>query len=270
LWSLMDFAQPRLLGNHATFVKQFSDPISKGSFGGASCYQVELKKHLSEQLRQLITPHLLRRTKVNAGLMAEGDEGACPDVEDDMGDGQAEAKKLPPKRETIVWLNSSQEQLDAYKKVLQESDVIREACIQKKLGFEVFRAIGMLKRLCNHPSLLLPMKDKAAWGDYLSDATAQMEASSAADLEDASNEAAAVDTLPSDSGPEQLPQADEVTKADNAEVGVESVEATLSALGRSRDDILSYSSKLRCLNSLLPGLAKNGHPRWSSLKVSRC
>merc|ERR1711957_754570 len=29
LWALMDFAQPGLLGNHATFVKEFSDKIEK-------------------------------------------------------------------------------------------------------------------------------------------------------------------------------------------------------------------------------------------------
>ena len=27
LWALMDFAQPGLLGNHATFTKRFNDPI---------------------------------------------------------------------------------------------------------------------------------------------------------------------------------------------------------------------------------------------------
>eukprot|EP00913_Durusdinium_trenchii_P030311 g28395.t1 len=35
LWALMDFAQPGLLGNHATFVKTFSDPIDRGSVRGA-------------------------------------------------------------------------------------------------------------------------------------------------------------------------------------------------------------------------------------------
>jgi len=260
LWSLMDFAQPGLLGNHATFVKQFSDPIDRGSFGGASCYQIELKKHLAEQLRQLVTPHLLRRTKVNAGLMAEeGEDGeAEPDVEDDTGDGQAQAQKLPPKRDTIIWCNSSKEQLDAYKKVLHESDVIRNACEQKKLGFEVFRAIGLLKRLCNHPSLLLPMKEKGAWADYLADATAQNAA--VPGLEDPSNEADADDVLSSEGGAEQLSNGDEAgIQDDDAETGVETVEKTLEALGRSREDILDYSSKLRCLNSLLPALAKRGH-----------
>lgn len=261
LWSLMDFAQPGLLGNHTTFVKQFSDPIDRGSFGGASCYQIELKKHLAEQLRQLITPHLLRRTKVNAGLMAEEEDGNTGfEVEEDTGDGQAQAQKLPPKRESIIWLNSSKEQLDAYKKVLHESDVIRNACEQQKLGFEVFRAIGLLKRLCNHPALLLPMKEKNQWRDYLEEATAQVQANAAPGLEDASNEAAAEDMILSDAGPEQPPSADQADMQDDGTgAGVLSVESTLQALGRSREDILDYSSKLRCLNTLLPALSKRGH-----------
>merc|ERR550532_1461951 len=69
LWALMDFAQPGLLGNHATFVKKFCDPIDRGSVRGASPFQVQLQKHLSEQLRALVQPHLLRRTKTEAGLV---------------------------------------------------------------------------------------------------------------------------------------------------------------------------------------------------------
>ena len=55
--------------------------------------------------------------------------------------------------------------------MLEDSEVIKEACVKSKLGIEdglfefglqtnrhyvqVFRAIGLLKRLCNHPLLLL-------------------------------------------------------------------------------------------------------------------
>merc|ERR1719446_879231 len=73
LWSLMDFAQPGLLGNHATFVKNVSDPIDKGSVRGANPFAVQLKKHLCEQLWDLVNPHLLRRTKESAGLLGNAD-----------------------------------------------------------------------------------------------------------------------------------------------------------------------------------------------------
>merc|ERR1712232_55306 len=74
LWSLMDFAQPGLLGNHSTFVKNVSDPIDKGSVRGASPFAVQLKKHLCEQLWALVQPHMLRRTKESVGLLAKADE----------------------------------------------------------------------------------------------------------------------------------------------------------------------------------------------------
>merc|ERR1719265_1802556 len=115
--------------------------------------------------------------KANAGLMAEeGEDGELSMenavIEDDGGD--ITAAKLPPKRETIVWLEPSNEQLDAYKKVLERSDVIREACSKAKLGFEVFRAIGLLKRLCNHPALLLQFDTATSWREYLAEATDQI------------------------------------------------------------------------------------------------
>eukprot|EP00971_Amphidinium_carterae_P265515 5267343-Amphidinium_carterae.1 len=161
LWALMDFAQPGLLGNHATFCKHFSDPIDRGSVRGADPFAVELKRHLAEQMRAQIAPHLLRRTKADAGLIVDAGEAGTiedNDAEDLEGERElgGECKKLPPKKEYIVWLAPSAEQLAAYKQVLAESEVIREASAKCKLGIEVFRAIGLLKKLCNHPLLLLP------------------------------------------------------------------------------------------------------------------
>ena len=43
LWALMDFAQPGLLGNHATFERNFSEQIAKGSKRNATRFDVELK-----------------------------------------------------------------------------------------------------------------------------------------------------------------------------------------------------------------------------------
>jgi len=182
LWALMDFAQPGLLGNHATFVKHFSEPIDRGSVRGATPFQVELKKHLSEQLRSLMGPHFLRRSKANAGLLGAGctetgagaedvsmEEVTPEDRESEAADAQA--KKLKPKLETIVWLAPSEQQVAAYRDVLDKSEVIREACAKQKLGIEVFRAIGLLKRLCNHPALLMPCPKPSSWVEFLAEAT---------------------------------------------------------------------------------------------------
>merc|ERR1719253_1209632 len=95
LWSLMDFAQPGLLGNHATFVKRFSDPIDQGSVRGANPFHAELKRQLAVQLRKLIRPHMMRRTKVGAGLVGDSDEMEVRDRLAEMEDifGEKEEKE---------------------------------------------------------------------------------------------------------------------------------------------------------------------------------
>ncbi|CAE7341034.1 CHR24 [Symbiodinium natans] len=257
LWALMDFAQPGLLGNHATFVKTFSEPIDKGSVRGAKVWAVELKKHLAEQLRALIRPHLLRRTKVNAGLTG----GASDVAEDvDMEGAENEDKdiegvvtKLPSKRETIVWLVPSEEQKAAYKKVLEQSEVIKEACVKSKLGIEVFRAIGLLKRLCNHPLLLLPMPTMKDWANLLQEVQASAEdAGGSNEISDAEQQD---DVTATETSPEAVPAADQ---QDDAQCG-QDVESLLKSLSRSRQEVLLQSSKLRCLARLLPELASQGH-----------
>jgi len=266
LWALLDFAQPGLLGNHATFVKTFSEPIDRGSVRGAKVWAVELKNHLAAQLRSLISPHLLRRTKAGAGLMAAEGEAGPGAANDECGtapmpicDGSVEggaaeetgleSVKLPPKKETIIWLEPSEEQLFAYQKVLEKSEVIREACSKQKLGIEVFRAIGLLKRLCNHPMLLMPTAKPGDWRQLLSEC--QEEASSGAQQAD---EQAVV---PSEAVAESLVAAGAET-SDDARAG-RAAEMMLRKLPRSMEAIRQQGAKLRCLSALLPALAAKGH-----------
>jgi len=249
LWSLMDFAQPGLLGNHATFVKTFSDPIDRGSVRGAKVWAVELKKHLAEQLRSIISPHILRRTKLGTGLQGGADDDADQEAAAEAGvEGEATVKKLPPKKETVIWLMPSEEQVSAYQKVLEKSEVIREACQKGKLGLEVFRAIGLLKRLCNHPALVLPTQKAGSWGELLSQAVTD------GDPEAGQEEEVA---LAGDGAEESLTMAG-ASGQDDARGG-RPVEMMLRKLPRSRSALLEQSSKLRCLASLLPALAARGH-----------
>eukprot|EP00933_Yihiella_yeosuensis_P041085 TRINITY_DN35525_c0_g1_i1.p1 TRINITY_DN35525_c0_g1~~TRINITY_DN35525_c0_g1_i1.p1 ORF type:complete len:1432 (-),score=477.17 TRINITY_DN35525_c0_g1_i1:154-3870(-) len=297
LWAIMDFAQPGLLGNHATFVKTFSDPIDRGSVRGAKAWAVELKRHLSEQMRALISPHLLRRTKLGAGLMEDGNGSAAEDVsmEDDTSQcgGAIDVKRLPPKKETIVWLYPSEDQKTVYKKVLENSEIIREASSKAKLGIEVFQAIGLLKRLCNHPLLLLPSKEKTMWKDLLtevqtgssaSSASASAEPSASASAEP-SGEAAVADastptkapvadaSTPSASTPveasglpddelviSEVPDSDATApdQRGDATAGA-TVETMLQALSTDKQSVLEQSAKLRCLEKLIPELSARGH-----------
>merc|ERR1719422_2355554 len=124
---------------------------------------------------------------MGTGLLQDSESAECPELRttdmavDGGSDNEAVAKKLPPKKETIIWLLPSSEQVQAYKKVLEKSEVIREACQKQKLGIEVFRAIGLLKRLCNHPSLLLPTTKTGAWAELLASAVEDQDTGSGHD-----------------------------------------------------------------------------------------
>eukprot|EP00930_Biecheleria_cincta_P046342 TRINITY_DN31958_c0_g1_i1.p1 TRINITY_DN31958_c0_g1~~TRINITY_DN31958_c0_g1_i1.p1 ORF type:complete len:1592 (+),score=415.02 TRINITY_DN31958_c0_g1_i1:431-4777(+) len=264
LWALMDFAQPGLLGNHATFVKTFSDPIDRGSVRGAKPWAVELKRHLSEQLRALMAPYLLRRTKQNAGLMG-GDTVAMKDDELESQRCEGEAPKLPPKKEAIVWLYPSEEQMSFYQKVLGESEVIREASSKQKMGVEVFRAIGLLKQLCNHPMFLLPdFRPPKEWNKFLQEISTEPLEVEADEPEpdepmDTSSTGADVDDL-SELVKDSLDvSAGAVEEEEEAGTVSGAVEAMIQALPRHSEALLQQSAKLRCLAHMLPSLAARGH-----------
>eukprot|EP00928_Gymnodinium_smaydae_P000998 TRINITY_DN10374_c0_g1_i1.p1 TRINITY_DN10374_c0_g1~~TRINITY_DN10374_c0_g1_i1.p1 ORF type:complete len:1481 (-),score=517.39 TRINITY_DN10374_c0_g1_i1:693-4844(-) len=253
LWALMDFAQPGLLGNHATFVKRFSDPIDRGTLRGANPFQVELKRHLSVQLRDLMRPHLLRRTKLSTGLVGEADEYdvAMEEVLAEEGeDTEALVKMLPPKRETIVWLMPTEEQTALYRKVLEKSDVVREAASKSKMSLEVFRAIGLLKRLCNHPSLIVPMPKQSQWTEFLEEAAS---AAPAMKCEDAEADSDLAGTAEGDAGAAAADGNEDDARAGRA------VEQLARRLPRGNEALLMQSAKLRCLQSLLPSLIARGH-----------
>lgn len=261
MWALMDFAQPGLLGNHATFVKTFSDPIDRGSLRGASPYQVELKNHLAKQLRKIMSPYILRRTKASSGLLQDGGDDDVWDfggdvVKEALAGVQAEFKPLPNKRETIIWLLPSDEQSAVYTKVLESSEVIRQAANRSALGIDVFQAIGLLKRLCNHPLLILPMAKKDSWTDVLGEALGSLPVTAPETADDAVNDDA---VKPSEAEPEALQGCSNgIQASDDARAG-RPAELLVRKLPRDADSLLAQSSKLRCLALMLPALAARGH-----------
>lgn len=268
LWALMDFAQPGLLGNHATFVKHFSDPIDKGSVRGASPFAIGLKRHLCEQLWQLVQPHMLRRTKASVGLLGEGGANAqaagsgpaAPMLSAALQNAGSLGHKedaLPPKLETVVFLTPTKEQIAAYQKVLEKSEVVRTASDKSKLGFEVFQAIGLLKRLSNHPALGVPFSKKGAWNTFLQETSGVSPASLAGRGRKRQHKECAEDA-PSAGPPAELPQAAEDGMHEDARAG-RAAEMLLQHLPRDRESLVAQSSKLSCLADMLPALAEKGH-----------
>nr|QDO16211.1 DNA excision repair protein ERCC-6 [Lingulodinium polyedra] len=260
LWALMDFAQPGLLGNHATFSKRFGDPIEKGSVRGASPSAVALKRHLCEQLGQFVAPHLLRRTKRDVGLLAPEDahpaaeEGQLVPFSTPLNNvlvSPAVESTLPPKVELVVWLLPTAEQVLTYQKALETSEVIREANSKTRLGVEVFRAIGLLKGLCNHPALGLPTSRPGVWREYLAKpAEGLMDARQLGRMEGPCRPARA-EGAADQAEPEDL-------QAEGADAGG-AVERLLRGLPSDAAAVVAQSAKLRCLAALLPALAARGH-----------
>ncbi|KAK0546066.1 helicase [Tilletia horrida] len=127
-FAMFDFVVPGHLGQPNVFKAVFADPIMKSRVKGASKDAVELGKARTEALTQVTHQYILRRTADILGLY------------------------LPPKLEVVVHVAPSQLQLGLYRKVLQSqmvADVIQGDSAQH------LALIGILRRLCNTPEMLL-------------------------------------------------------------------------------------------------------------------
>ncbi|KAJ1988438.1 DNA repair protein rhp26 [Dimargaris cristalligena] len=127
LWSLFDFVYPGRLGTLPVFQDQFAAPISVGGFANANNYQVQTAYKCACILRDLISPCLLRRLKVDV------------------------ARDLPSKQEQVLFCNLTRPQRRVYETFLQSSELagIMEGRRQVLFGIDIVR------KICNHPDLLL-------------------------------------------------------------------------------------------------------------------
>ncbi|MEV0156138.1 DEAD/DEAH box helicase [Micromonospora sp. NPDC050686] len=122
LWSIMQFANPGLLGPAATFRKRFAEPIERHGDAEAA-----------ERLRRITGPFVLRRLKTDPSIISD----------------------LPEKLEMEVLCNLTAEQAALYRAVVDEM----LAKIESAEGIErrglVLAAMTRLKQVCNHPAQLL-------------------------------------------------------------------------------------------------------------------
>lgn len=126
LWSLFDFVFPGRLGTLPVFEQQFAVPINMGGYANASNVQVQTGYKCAVILRDLISPYLLRRLKVDV------------------------AQDLPKKNEMVVFVKLTQFQQDIYEKFLGSEDV--GAIMNGKRN--VLMGVDMLRKICNHPDLI--------------------------------------------------------------------------------------------------------------------
>jgi superfamily II DNA or RNA helicase len=123
VWSLFHYLNPGMLGDQATFTRQFRTPIEKHG-------DVQAQQFLSRKLK----PFMLRRTK------------------------DLVAKDLPPKTEVIESIELDGAQRDLYELVrLSMHDSVRKAIAQKGMNesrIMILDALLKLRQICCDPRLL--------------------------------------------------------------------------------------------------------------------
>ncbi|SCL22881.1 non-specific serine/threonine protein kinase [Micromonospora inyonensis] len=122
LWSIMQFANPGLLGPAATFRRRYAEPIERHG-----------DEETAGRLRRVTGPFVLRRLKTDPSIISD----------------------LPEKLEMEVLCNLTAEQAALYQAVVD--DML--AKIESSDGIErrglVLATMTKLKQVCNHPAHLL-------------------------------------------------------------------------------------------------------------------
>lgn len=139
LWSLFDFLMPGFLGSERAFNERFSKPILADRDGKATAKEREAASAALEALHKQVLPFLLRRLK-----------------EDVLSD-------LPPKIIQDYYCDLSDLQKVMYDE-FSNSNAAEEAGEFASGGggqTHVFQSLQYLRKLCNHPALVL-REDKQA------------------------------------------------------------------------------------------------------------
>ncbi len=126
-FSLISFANPGLLGTRLDFRKKYELPILRGRDAAGSEKDRQRGDECVKELLHVVNKFIIRRTN------------------------DILSKYLPRKYEHVVFCNLAPFQLDLYHHFIRSPDI--KALLRGK-GSQPLKAIGMLKKLCNHPDLL--------------------------------------------------------------------------------------------------------------------
>jgi SNF2 family DNA or RNA helicase len=123
LWSIMEFANPGMLGAEKAFRERYAVPIERHGSDEAA-----------RELRRVTQPFVLRRLKTDKTIISD----------------------LPDKQEMKVWCNLTQEQASLYAAtvadMLSRIDDASDDITRRGL---VLATMTKLKQVCNHPAHLL-------------------------------------------------------------------------------------------------------------------
>ena len=126
-FALLNFANPNYLGTRSEFRKRFEIPILRGRDADGTDEHKKKGDEAITELLGLVNKFIIRRTN------------------------DILSKYLPVKYEHVVFCNMAPFQKELYTWFLQSPDI--KALLRGK-GSQPLKAIGMLKKLCNHPDLL--------------------------------------------------------------------------------------------------------------------
>ncbi|KAK1766565.1 P-loop containing nucleoside triphosphate hydrolase protein [Phialemonium atrogriseum] len=126
-FALISFANPDLLGTRLEFRKRYELPILRGRDADASEADRKRGDECLANLLAVVNKFIIRRTN------------------------DILSKYLPVKYEHVVFCNLAPFQLDLYNYFITSPDI--QALLRGK-GSQPLKAIGILKKLCNHPDLL--------------------------------------------------------------------------------------------------------------------
>ena len=129
LWALMDFLNPKVLGDEPFFRQRYRLPIER--YGDMASLR---------DLKARVGPFILRRLKTDKSIISD----------------------LPEKVELSEWVGLSPEQKKLYNKTVEASlDAIARAPLGQSHG-QVLALLTKLKQICNHPALALKEDADAA------------------------------------------------------------------------------------------------------------
>lgn len=145
LWSLFDFLMPGFLGTEKVFNDRFAKPIAASRNSKSSDKDQEVGALALEALHKQVLPFLLRRLK-----------------EDVLSD-------LPPKIIQDYYCDLSDLQVQLYESFAKQQKSSVEHDVhepEKGAKQHIFQALQYMRKLCNHPALVLnskhPQYDKVA------------------------------------------------------------------------------------------------------------
>lgn len=142
LWSLFDFLMPGFLGTEAAFNERYARPVLACRSGKPSASEQEAATLALEALQKQIVPFLLRRLKED--VLDDLPPKIIQDIECDLGDIQKELY------DTFVRSQARHATEDA----LADTDAAEDEPKQ-----HVFQTLRYLRKLANHPSLVLNPED---------------------------------------------------------------------------------------------------------------